>query len=119
MKDFLRNVLATMTGIVLLFVIMGILGAIALVGLAASSASSTKVEENSVFTLMLSGQLEERAEDNPLSSLTGQVSENLGLDDMLAANPDSFITRFIRERQVDSGICRLLHAGDLLHMQCR
>ncbi|MBQ7512589.1 MAG: signal peptide peptidase SppA [Prevotella sp.] len=85
MKDFLKNVMATVTGIILVSVIMGILGAIALVGLAASSASSTKVEENSVFTLMLSGQMEERAEDNPFSALAGQVSENLGLDNMLAA----------------------------------
>jgi len=85
MKQFLKYVLATVTGIILLFVIMGILSAISLVGLAASSASSTNVEENSVFTLSLSGQLEERAADNPLATLTGQVSENLGLDDMLAA----------------------------------
>ena len=85
MKQFLKYVLATVTGIILLFVIMGILSAISLVGLAASSASSTNVEENSVFTLSLSGQLEERAADNPIATLTGQVSENLGLDDMLAA----------------------------------
>ena len=85
MKQFLKYVLATVTGIILLFVIMGILSAISLVGLAASSASSTNVEENSVFTLSLSGQLEERTADNPLATLTGQVSENLGLDDMLAA----------------------------------
>ena len=85
MKQFLKYVLATVTGIILLFVIMGILSAISLVGLAASSASSTNVEENSVFTLNLSGQLEERAADNPLATLTDQVSENLGLDDMLAA----------------------------------
>ena len=85
MKQFLKYVLATVTGIILLFVIMGILSAISLVGLAASSASSTNVEENSVFTLILSGQLEERTADNPIATLTGQVSENLGLDDMLAA----------------------------------
>ena len=81
MKDFLKYVFATITGIILLTVVMGILGAISLVGLAASSASTTKVEENSVFTLMLSGQLDERVPSNPLASLTGQVSENLGLDE--------------------------------------
>ena len=85
MKDFLKYVFATITGIILLTVVMGILGAISLVGLAASSASTTKVEENSVFTLMLSGQLDERVPSNPLASLTGQVSENLGLDDIINA----------------------------------
>lgn len=85
MKDFLKYVFATITGIILLTVVMAILGAISLVGLAASSASTTKVEENSVFTLMLSGQLNERVPSNPLASLTGQVSENLGLDDIINA----------------------------------
>ena len=71
MKDFLKYVFATITGIILLTIVMAILGAISLVGLAASSASTTKVEENSVFTLMLSGQVEERTQENPLASLTG------------------------------------------------
>ena len=60
MKDFLKYVLATVTGIILLTVVMGILATISLVGVAASSASSTKVEENSVFVLNLTGVTEER-----------------------------------------------------------
>ena len=85
MKEFLKYVLATVTGIILVTIIMGILSVISLVGLAASSASTTKVEENSVFTLMLSGQLDERTADDPIAKLTGQVSENLGLDNMVSA----------------------------------
>ena len=85
MKDFLKYVFATITGIIVLTIVMAILGTISLVGLAASSASTTKVEENSVFTLMLSGQLEERAQSNPLASLTGEVGENLGLDNIVNA----------------------------------
>ncbi len=85
MKQFLKYVMATVTGIILVMVIMGILGAISLVGLAASSAGSQQVEENSVFTLSLSGLVEERTASNPLAELTGQVSENLGLDNIVAA----------------------------------
>ena len=85
MKDFLKYVLATITGIVLLTVIMGILSVISMVGMVASSTSSTKVEDESVFALTLSGQLEERVEDNPLSMLTGQVSEQIGLENILNA----------------------------------
>ena len=84
MKDFLKNVLATITGIVLLVMIMGLLTIISLVGVAASSASgSVSVEKNSVFTLLLSGQLEERYQEDPLTMLTNQVSEGLGLEDIL------------------------------------
>jgi protease-4 len=85
MKQFLKYVLATVTGIVLVMVIMGVLGAISLVGMAAASAGNTQVNENSVFTLSLSGRLDERVANNPLSELTGQVSKNLGLDDILTA----------------------------------
>ena len=85
MKDFLKYVMATVTGIILVSIVMGILGVISLLGVAASSAGSTKVKENSVFTLMLSGQLEERAQQDFVGQLTGQVSENLGLDNMLSA----------------------------------
>ena len=85
MKDFLKYVLATVTGILMVAIVMGILGVISLVGLAASSASTTEVEDNSIFVLSLSGTLEERAKDDPLAFLTGQVSENLGLDKILAS----------------------------------
>ena len=85
MKEFLKYVLATITGIILVTIIMGILSVISLIGLAASSASSTQVEENSVFTLKLSGQLDERTAENPIAKLTGQVSENLGLDNIVSA----------------------------------
>ncbi len=85
MKQFLKYVMATVTGIILVTLVIGILGAISLVGLAASNAGSQQVEENSVFTLSLSGIVEERAASNPLADLTGQVSENLGLDQILNA----------------------------------
>ena len=86
MKQFFKYVLATVTGIILVMVIMGILGAISLVGIAASSASnSVEPDDNSVFTLMLSGQMEERAKEDPFSMLTGEVSENLGLDKIVDA----------------------------------
>lgn len=85
MKDFLKYVLATVTGIILLTIVMGVLGVISLVGLAASSASSTQVEDNSVFTLSLTGTLDERAKDDPLAFLAGTAGENLGLDKILSA----------------------------------
>ena len=85
MKEFLKYVLATVTGIILVTIIMGILSVISLVGLAASSASTTNVEDNSVFVLSLSGTLNERTAEDPLASLTGEVSENIGLDKLLNA----------------------------------
>jgi protease-4 len=85
MKQFLKYVLATVTGIVLILIVVGILGAISLVGLAAKNAGSTQVEENSVYTLKLSGVMAERAASNPIAELIGEVSDNLGLDEVLSA----------------------------------
>ena len=85
MKEFFKYVLATVTGIILVAIIMGILAVISLVGLAASSASTTNVEDNSVLTLTLSGTLNERTAQDPLATLTGEVSENIGLDKLLEA----------------------------------
>lgn len=104
MKNFFKYVLATITGIVLLSVIMGIIGVVAMVGLAASSAGSTPVEENSVFTLTLFGQLDERAETSPIAKLTGQVSANLGLDDILSAIQKAKENENIKGIYIEAGL---------------
>ena len=86
MKDFFKNVLATITGIVLLSTIMFFITLVSLIGIAASSSGSVKVADNSVLTLMLTGQLEERVDDNPLNFLTGgTISEFVGLNDIISA----------------------------------
>ena len=59
---------------------------VSLIGMAASSGGSVKVADNSVLTLMLTGQVEERAEDNPLNMLTsGTITDAIGLNDIISA----------------------------------
>ena len=88
MKSFFKYVLATITGIVISFVVlfivlMGIIGAII------SSASSDQeivVKSNSVLYLSFDYDITERSEANPLGSLNlpGYSTKNIGLDDILA-----------------------------------
>ena len=104
MKEFLKYVLATITGIILLSIIMGIMTVISMVGLVASTAGNTPVEDNSVLTLSLSGQLDERAESNPMAKLTGQVSDNLGLDDILSAIRKAKENENIKGIYVEAGL---------------
>jgi len=87
MKSFLKYTLATICGILILMMVGGILFMISLVGIVASSSSSTKVDDNSVFVLKLNGTVSERVEDNsPLSQLLGQADmEAMGLDDIVAS----------------------------------
>ncbi len=104
MKDFIKYVFATVTGIIVFSLIMGILFVISLVGLAASSASSVPVESNSVFTLMLSGQVNERAEEDIMGLLSGQISENLGLDDIITSIKKAKDNEDIKGIYIESGL---------------
>lgn len=85
MKDFLKNVLATVVGIIVFFMVMGILGAMSLVGMVAASSATTDVKDNSVLVLDLNGMLEERSETNPLNMLISGNTNTIGLDDMISA----------------------------------
>jgi protease-4 len=104
MKEFIKYVFATVTGIIVFTLIMGILFVISLVGLAASSASTVPVEKNSVFTLSLSGQVNERSEDDIMSELVGQVSENIGLDDIIASIKKAKDNEDIKGIYLESGL---------------
>lgn len=85
MKEFIKYVGATITGIVMLSVIVGILGVISLVGLAASTASTVQVKDGSVFTLVLKNNIDERGTDNPIGFLNGSDTTIDGLNDIISA----------------------------------
>lgn len=85
MKDFLKQTLATVVGIFIASAVMGIISIIALAGMIASEQTTTKVKDNSVFVLSLSGTLEERSKEDVMAQLTGNISGNMGLDDILHA----------------------------------
>ena len=85
MKDFIKYVFATVVGIILFLLIAGILGAMSLAGMVASSSATTSLDDGTVMVLNLNGSLEERHEDDFMSQFTGQLSTGLGLEDMLKA----------------------------------
>ena len=85
MKDFIKNVLATMVGMFGFFIVMGVIGMMSIIGMIASGNAAQNVEENSVFVLNLSGTVSEQGSENPLSMFTGDNSLNSGLNDILSA----------------------------------
>ena len=85
MKEFLKYTLATVIGMVIFAIVIGIIGVISLMGMVASQDASTVVKEKSVFVLPLSGTMDERAEDNPIGYMMGEAGLNIGLDEALAA----------------------------------
>ena len=85
MKDFIKNVLATMVGMFGFFIVIGVIGMMSIIGMIASGNAAQNVEKNSVFVLNLSGTISEQGLENPLSMFTGDNSLNSGLNDILLA----------------------------------
>lgn len=85
MKDFIKNVLATMVGMFGFFIVMGVIGMMSIIGMIASGNAAQNVEKNSVFVLNLSGTISEQGSENPLNMFTGDNSLNSGLNDILSA----------------------------------
>ena len=104
MKDFLKYVLATVTGIIIVTLIMTIIAVMAFVGMAASSASSVPVKDNSVFALNLSGELNERAATDFMSQLTGQVNGSMGLEDVVASIKKAKDNEDIKGIYIEAGL---------------
>ena len=85
MKDFMKQAFATVVGILIFTVAMGIIGVISILGMVASTESTPKVKDNSVLVLNLNGVMQERAEDDLYGFLTGGEMSSLGLDELTEA----------------------------------
>ena len=85
MKDFFKNVAATIVGLLAFGLIMTILGVICIIGMIASSNSKPALKDNAVMVLKLQGQIEDRSEDNWLGELTGEQFNNLGMNKILSS----------------------------------
>jgi protease-4 len=85
MKDFLKYMLATITGLVLTAVLLFFVGMLIVVGIVAASDPEIEVKENSVMMLKLDGVLSERTVEKPFFLNFNQNDESVGLNDILSA----------------------------------
>ena len=78
--------MATVVGLVLASIIMGILTFVSMAGMIASEGMSSPIEKKSVLRITLKGSITERAgEENPLSKLGGETTQQIALDQALQA----------------------------------
>jgi len=104
MKEFFKMTFATVAGIVLFMVIMGILFAMSLVGMVAAGSSTQAVESNSVMVLNLNGMMDERAPSvDPLSMLGGE-GDGLGVEEILSAIAKAKSNDDIKGIYIESGM---------------
>lgn len=104
MKDFIKNVGATIVGIFLFGIIIGIFGVMSLVGMVASGQATKNVKENSVLVLKLQGDLQEQAQDDVLGQLTGNTFNSLGMDAISSAIKKAKSNKDIKGIYLETGI---------------
>ena len=106
MKDFLKYVLATVTGLIVVCVIITLLSVVSLIGMASMETTQVAISDNSVMVIQLDGTITERAEENPFADLFGDmIPTSIGLDDVLTA------VKYAKEEDKIKGI--YLEAGSL------
>lgn len=87
MKQFFKYVLATVVGLLAVGLFMGLMGLGLIGAMLATSDTKPSVSEGTVLHIELSGDLHERAADNPFATLLGNSStfQSQGLKDLLTA----------------------------------
>ena len=108
MKNFFKQVLATVVGLIAFGAIVTFMGIISIVGIIASGDSTPEVSNNSVMVLNLSGVIDEQGQEDFLGTLTGNTMSNLGLDNMLSAIKKAKDNDKIKGIYIEAGI---LQAG--------
>ena len=104
MKDFIKYTLATITGMVVVSVVMGLIGLVTIIGMVASNEAPVSVNDNSVMVINLSGTLEERVGNDVLGVITGNESSNLSLEDMLSSIKKAKENDKIKGIYIESGV---------------
>ncbi len=110
--DFLKNVLAVVTGL-FVFSIISFIGFFLIIGiLAASSDQTVVVTENSILRLNLSGEIHEKVPDNPFPQLFGESIPmlsviNASIAIRQAAKDDDIKGLYIRTGLLSSGYASL------------
>lgn len=86
MKDFLKYTLATITGIVVVSIIVSVFSMLTLAGLMSMDGTTTSIDDNSVMVIKLDGAIADRsAEANPMDQLLGETDGTTGLNDIIKA----------------------------------
>lgn len=102
MRDFLKNVGATVVGMLLVGMIVIALGVMSVIGMVASSSQTKTLPKNSVLVLRLNGTLKEQASDAGMfSSLQG--STTLGMNELLPAIRKAMANDRIRGIYIEAG----------------
>ncbi len=114
MKDFLKYTLATVTGLLLTFFVITVIGVCTLIAAAACSSSqpATSVKDGSVLVVKLSGQITERTDDNAINELLGMGGvESQALSDITEAIDKAAACPEIKGLYIEAGLLQTDYAS--------
>lgn len=103
MKSFIKYTAATVLGIFLCSIIMGVISIISIAGMAASENMTKPINEKSVLHLNLNGTLLERQEENPLAMFAGEEMQNISLEETLIALDKAKENEHIKGIYIEAG----------------
>ena len=104
MKQFLKYVLATVVGMMIVGVIFTFIAISTMIGMASMKSGNVTVEDNTVLVIKLEGSIDERSDSNPLASLLGNsLVEQQGLTNMLKAIEEAKTNEKIKGIYIEAG----------------
>ena len=109
MKQFFKNVAATVVGIFAFGIMMMIFFFICMIGMICSNGQPT-LKSNSVMVIKLQGEITDRAEDNLLGQLTGNQFNQLGMSNILSAIKKAKNDDHIKGIYLETGILQTDYA---------
>lgn len=122
MKEFFKYVFATVVGIVISSVVLGIIGFVIFIGMIASvgSESETVVKKNSVLYLNLDQTITERTPENSFGELFGGSNDkSIGFNDVAKAlkkaqNDDNIQAVYINVSAPNAGMATMLEVRNAI-----
>ncbi|WP_343531942.1 signal peptide peptidase SppA [Pedobacter sp.] len=121
MKEFFKYVFATVVGIVLSTIVLGIIGFAIIVGMISSLDSDSKavVKQNSVLYLNLDQAITERTPKESFGSVFGGGNKSIGFNDVIKAlqkakTDDNIQAVYINVMAPNAGMATLLEVRDAI-----
>lgn len=103
MKDFFKNILATVFGVFLSIGLIVAFFVVSIIGTIISSQSEVEVKDNTVLVLNLQGEIKEKVDADMFAGLMGNEVQTLGLSDILMAVDKAIADDNIKGMYIEAG----------------
>lgn len=104
MKEFIKQMLASFTALVVMGLLVTVIGVVSIVGMAVSEGSAPDIKKNSVLVLKLDGSVDERSESSAMDELLGNDTGASSLQDILESIDKAKANDRIKGIYIEAGL---------------